>query len=471
MSLLGAFEMERGVGAGFARGDIQRLELAEQRLRWIGRASPEVPLRIGMLELRRGLLADAERDFDRSLALHPTPAAWLAKGYVAAKNGNFARALERYDQALALDPRHVEALYQSAYALLELGRRADAVGRLTRAAAVDPANAKVTELLASIAAPDPPRDAARLGATMANEIPALSWTRRAVLRGGALLVGAVALAPRRLFAAEPSFALPKATADALAKSPLVYVSPLLASGKQSSCHKEVWYFWDKDAVVIGTATDRWKTKAVKSGKDKARIWVGAYGAERAELHREGDDRLRSRDLRAAAGRLRDPLPRRVGEQVEGALRIELQGRLAQRHPLYTDQRIAPPEGQRLGDVRGGRALGAVEVGQRAREPQAAHEAAHRQAQRADRALEQRAAGRVEPAGRGERGVRQLGVRAERARPRSGAPGARARRDTRARTRALGSAAAPARSISRHGTGATGTCRSMRSSSGPESFAR
>ena len=113
---------------------------------------------------------------------------------------------------------------------------------------------------------------------MANEIPALHWTRRAVLRGGALLVGAAALAPRRLFAAEPSFALPKATADALAKSPLVYVSPLLASGKQSSCHAEVWYFWDKDAVVIGTATDRWKTKAVKSGKDKARIWVGEYGS-------------------------------------------------------------------------------------------------------------------------------------------------------------------------------------------------
>ncbi len=113
---------------------------------------------------------------------------------------------------------------------------------------------------------------------MPNEISELSWTRRAVLRGGALLVGGVVLAPRRLFAAEPRFALPKATADALAKSPLVYVSPLLASGKQSSCHAEVWFFWDRDAVVIGTATDRWKTKAVKSGKDKARLWVGEYGA-------------------------------------------------------------------------------------------------------------------------------------------------------------------------------------------------
>src|SRR5262245_65961116 len=113
---------------------------------------------------------------------------------------------------------------------------------------------------------------------MPNDIPAFSWTRRAVLRGGALFVAALAVAPRRLWAADPAFALPKATADALAKSPLVYVSPLLASGKQSACHKEVWYFVDRGAVVIGTATDRWKTVAVKTGRDKARLWVGEYGA-------------------------------------------------------------------------------------------------------------------------------------------------------------------------------------------------
>jgi len=107
---------------------------------------------------------------------------------------------------------------------------------------------------------------------------ALHWTRRAVLRGAAVLAGAAAFAPRRLFAADAPYALPKATADALAKSPLVYVSPLLASGKQSACHKEVWYFVDRGAVVIGTATDRWKTVAVKKGRDKARLWVGEYGA-------------------------------------------------------------------------------------------------------------------------------------------------------------------------------------------------
>ena len=112
---------------------------------------------------------------------------------------------------------------------------------------------------------------------MSSETPVLLISRRAVLRGAALLVGVAALAPRRLFAAEPSGGLAKATVDSLERGKLVYVSPLLASGKESRCHGEVWYFWDKDAVVIATATKGWKTRAVTSGKDKARIWVGDFG--------------------------------------------------------------------------------------------------------------------------------------------------------------------------------------------------
>jgi len=149
VSLLGAFEMDLGVGRGFERGDLHRLETADRRLHWIGRASTEVRLRMGLLELRAGRLDAAERDFDDSLALHPTAAAWIAKGYVAAKHSNFAEALVRYDRALALDPRNVEGLDQSAFALLQLGRRAEAVERLQTAAAIDPGNAKVRELLES----------------------------------------------------------------------------------------------------------------------------------------------------------------------------------------------------------------------------------------------------------------------------------------------------------------------------------
>jgi hypothetical protein len=102
-------------------------------------------------------------------------------------------------------------------------------------------------------------------------------TRRAFISGSALALGALALLPRALRAADARFALGAPALDALAKGHLVYVSPLRADGRESRCHGEVWYFWDRDAVVIATATTGWKVRALKGGKDKARIWVGDYG--------------------------------------------------------------------------------------------------------------------------------------------------------------------------------------------------
>lgn len=101
-------------------------------------------------------------------------------------------------------------------------------------------------------------------------------TRRALLSGGALALGALAL-PRRLRAADAKFALAAPVLADLAKGHLVYVSPLRGDGRESRCHGEVWYFWDKDAVVIATATRGWKARALKGGKDKARVWVGDFG--------------------------------------------------------------------------------------------------------------------------------------------------------------------------------------------------
>ncbi len=146
VSLLGAFEMERGVAAGFARGDLQRLETADRRLRWIGRATPEVRTRMGLLELEAGKLDAAEHNFDASLALHPTAAAWVAKGFIQSKRAQFGEALASFDHALAIDARHVEALRHSAFALLQLGRRDEARARIERGLALDPSHAKLREL-------------------------------------------------------------------------------------------------------------------------------------------------------------------------------------------------------------------------------------------------------------------------------------------------------------------------------------
>ena len=63
----------------------------------------------------------------------------------------------------------------------------------------------------------------------------------------------------------------------LGSSPFVYISPLLADGRESKCHGEVWYGWIDGAVVINTAPTTWKARALAAGHDRARIWVGDHG--------------------------------------------------------------------------------------------------------------------------------------------------------------------------------------------------
>ena len=63
----------------------------------------------------------------------------------------------------------------------------------------------------------------------------------------------------------------------LEKSKLVYISPLKSNGEESTCHGEVWFGWLDGSVVINTGPDRWKSRAVKKGLERARIWVGDYG--------------------------------------------------------------------------------------------------------------------------------------------------------------------------------------------------
>jgi hypothetical protein len=81
----------------------------------------------------------------------------------------------------------------------------------------------------------------------------------------------------RAFAAE---ALPT---DLLAKSPFVYISPLLADGKESTCHSEVWFGWLDGAVLINTAPTTWKSRALAAGRTRARIWVGDHGRVKGML--------------------------------------------------------------------------------------------------------------------------------------------------------------------------------------------
>ena len=109
------------------------------------------------------------------------------------------------------------------------------------------------------------------------------WTRRQVLAVALAGSAGFLLSAGRPWAAEakPGFELPAATGEALKSSPLVYISPLRSDGSESRCHGEVWYCNDEGSVMIVTAADGWKAKAVRQGLDQARLWVGDFGPVRS----------------------------------------------------------------------------------------------------------------------------------------------------------------------------------------------
>lgn len=90
-------------------------------------------------------------------------------------------------------------------------------------------------------------------------------TRRAVLGAGAALLTA------------PLCRAAKSSEGALYDSALVYITPLHASGKESTCHAEVWFVYFEGAIYVVTASDAWRARAVRAGLDRARLWVGEFG--------------------------------------------------------------------------------------------------------------------------------------------------------------------------------------------------
>ena len=99
----------------------------------------------------------------------------------------------------------------------------------------------------------------------------IDLTRRSFLRSSAVLSAALVL-PLRAFADSHG-----ALKDAVAKSPLVYISPLKSDGAESSCHGEVWFVADGEDLLVVTNPERWRAACLSKGLDQARIWVGDFG--------------------------------------------------------------------------------------------------------------------------------------------------------------------------------------------------
>lgn len=88
---------------------------------------------------------------------------------------------------------------------------------------------------------------------------------------------ALVVAPGRRAHAAAAAAPSDEARRALVAGRYAYVSPLRSDGNESTCHGEVWFGWLDDRVVVITASERWKARALGRGLDRARIWVGDYG--------------------------------------------------------------------------------------------------------------------------------------------------------------------------------------------------
>ena len=57
---------------------------------------------------------------------------------------------------------------------------------------------------------------------------------------------------------------------AATESNLIYISPIRSDGKLSRCQAEVWFVGEGQDFYVVTATDAWRSRAVKQGLTGAR---------------------------------------------------------------------------------------------------------------------------------------------------------------------------------------------------------
>lgn len=105
----------------------------------------------------------------------------------------------------------------------------------------------------------------------------MTLTRRhALIRGGALLAAAWAAPRLARAAASPAVA-------ALDDSQLIYLTPILPDGSESTCHGEVWFVHHGGEIYVNTQAGAWRAEALRRGYERAKIWIGEFGVwKRAE---------------------------------------------------------------------------------------------------------------------------------------------------------------------------------------------
>lgn len=133
-------------------GDLRAALKAVEEARALDPQSAAPWLAEAGIRIRGKQFKEAEIAVGRAATLAPTSAeAWYQKGAVAHVSGNLTATLAAYDQALQLDPKHLEARVARAGLFLDLNRPADAqadITELRKNAPKEPRGAYLQALLA-----------------------------------------------------------------------------------------------------------------------------------------------------------------------------------------------------------------------------------------------------------------------------------------------------------------------------------
>ena len=146
----GDLEREYGVDRATERGDYERVELAAERLAWVGRDGPHLHHNLALLAQTRGDLVTAESEFLESLDRYETKNAWYNLGSLRLRQGRNNEALKAYEGALRMNPYLLLSLIGASQASLNLGDPDGAIRYLERATALAPDNRDLKQSLMNL---------------------------------------------------------------------------------------------------------------------------------------------------------------------------------------------------------------------------------------------------------------------------------------------------------------------------------
>jgi hypothetical protein len=138
LMIAGTLEEEMGVARAGTRGDLPRVEQAEQRLTWMGRESARVNALLGTMRAENGDPKGALQALNESNELQPNALAWTNIGVIRRQLKQGRQALAAFEEAVKIEPDNVTALFYAGDTALALGQPERARPYLEHAAELDP---------------------------------------------------------------------------------------------------------------------------------------------------------------------------------------------------------------------------------------------------------------------------------------------------------------------------------------------